>query len=246
MEIKESILKNLINIKTFSCNKEQRIKHVIIAIHGFTGSKDSSTISCFGENLVSDEVEIVAFDLPNHGKNKSNLPIKLNDCFKYIEIVDEYVKKKYKNVQISYFATSFGGYLLLNFLNNATHKYNKIILRAPAINIDKVLKEKIIKDDFCKLRANEILNIQDIKIDYEFYRDLENNRLIDNYKGNRYLYVIQGKKDEIVDYKDNEFFFENKCKDKYQIYYFDNSKHSFKTIEEKEDLLKIVKGILDI
>ena len=91
------------------------------------------------------------------------------------------VKKKYKNVQISYFATSFGGYLLLNFLNNATHKYNKIILRAPAINIDKVLKEKIIKDDFCKLRANEILNIQDIKIDYEFYRDLENNRLIDNY-----------------------------------------------------------------
>lgn len=239
MEIRESI-----NIKTFSSSKAECIKEVIIAIHGFTGSKDSSTISCLGENLVSDEIEIIAFDLPNHGKSKSNLPINLSECFKYIEIVDEYVKCKYKNAKISFFATSFGGYLLLNFLNNTTYEYNKIILRAPAINIDKALKENIIKDDFNKLTSNEILDIQDIKLDYKFYKDLENNKLIDNYKGNRYLYVIQGKKDEIVDYKDNEFFFEKKCKDRYQIYYFDNSKHSFKTNEEKSELIEIVKEIL--
>ena len=238
---KEFIINKDIKAKLFPSLTD--IKHVLVVIHGFTGSKNSSTCKVLAEALNKEGFEIITFDLPRHGDNISNVPITYKESIECVSLVDEYVKEIDKGHKISYFATSYGGYLLLNFLNDTDYDYHKIILRAPAVNIDKVFKDVVVHDEFEDLK-NEIINIDSINIDWNFYNELVANRLMNKYDNNtRFLYVIQGKKDEVVNYLDNEEFFENRCKGNYKIYYFEDSKHSFKRDDERERMVNIVREI---
>lgn len=242
MEIIKTI-NNDFNIKIAYKNKNN-IKRILIAIHGFGGSSNSSTIRFLKENLVSDDMAVVSFDLPNHGSNTSDTPLVLKQCINSIGQVDEYIKEEYKDAKISYFASSFGGYCLLNFLNSTNYKYENIFLRAPAINMHKVIRKVLLEDEFKSLK-DIVINLGGIKINGNFYNELIDNKLVEIYNNNNhYLNVFQGKKDEIVDYKDNEYFFDNKCHNNYEIHYFENSKHSFKSNEELKELVNKVKNII--
>ena len=241
--IKDFIIDGKVSARLFKCYGE--IKEVLIAIHGFTGSKRSSAIKHLGEILPHEGFEIISFDLPRHGDNNKDLPIRYSECIDTLKIVDSYVREHYKGKKISYFATSYGGYLLLNMLNESNYDYNKIILRVPAIFIDEVFSGVILKDDMDSLKTGNILEIDGIKIDEYYYNELRNNRLIDKYNDTRFLNIIQGKKDDTVDYLKNEIFYESKCKGNYKIYYFENSGHSFKSEEEYKEMLNVVREIFN-
>ena len=81
-------------------------------------------------------------------------------------------------------------------------------------------------DDLTKSVIN-LGHEQQLLIYYTFYEDLKENRLMDKYINKKYLNVIQGKQDDIVNYLDNEEFFNTKCKDHYHIHYFENTEHRF-------------------
>lgn len=241
-EYKMEMVKTVNDNIDIKINYKKNIKNILIAIHGFGGSSNSSTIKFLKDNLV-DDLAVVSFDLPNHGKNKTDKPLVLKECIDCIKQVDEYVKREYKGSKISYFASSFGGYCLLNFLSNTKYKYENIFLRAPAVNMDKVIQKTLIGDEFEKLK-DSIVDLGGIKIDDNFYKEIIENKLIEIYNNNHFLNVFQGKKDEIVNYKDNDHFFSNKCANNYKIYYFENSKHSFKSNEELKELINKMKNII--
>ena len=126
MDIKNEVYKDL-HVRTFLPDDE--IHKVIIAVHGFAGDKDSSVIYEIAKEMTLNKCVVVTFDLPNHGENESSTCLSLASCFQALTDIDLLVKERYIDKEISYFATSFGGYLLLNLLSSNDYKYAKIILR---------------------------------------------------------------------------------------------------------------------
>ena len=125
-----------VKIKIF--NAKQKTNEVLIAIHGLSGDADSSAITAVAEQLINNNITVVAFDLHCHGKDNNKL-LQLDKCLDYISIINEFVKENFENKPVSYFATSFGAFLLLNYLNTTNQKVKNVVLRAPAIFINDVL-----------------------------------------------------------------------------------------------------------
>lgn len=246
MKVIDQIYKNL-HVRKYEC--KENLKGVIVALHGFAGDKDSSVICALAREMCEYNYHLISFDLPNHGENNSDKSLKLNDCFKALKDIDDLVKKEYGDYKISYFATSFGGYLLLNLLSGDEYKYDKIILRAPAVDMDSVLANIILPEHGYSL---EVLKQKDVDlgyekplvINYDFYSDLLENNLRKKYENSNFLYVIQGKKDDVINYKNNEDFFKEKCDQNYKMYYFEDADHRFKNPGELEKIVEISKHIL--
>lgn len=223
---------------------KEEIKKVLIAIHGFAGDKESSVVRAIANKLTEKNILVVVFDLPSHGEDNTKLELK--ECYDYIDRVINHVISSYNN-DISFFATSFGGYILLNYLNKTNMKFNNIILRAPAVFMDEILVNKILKEHgYTRNDLNDKkINLgfeKELIIDKQFYNDLLDNKIKD--VNNEYFYnIIQGKKDDIVDYKKNEEFFKCKAKN-YKFYYLDNAGHRFKNKGELEEIVNIVDSIM--
>lgn len=233
-----------INCKVFY--PENEIKQVLIAVHGFAGDCESSVISAVA-SLLGDNTLTLAFDLPCHGGDKTTGTLRLENCFEYLDKVTSYVKQKYKDVPISFFATSFGAYLLLNHLNHDKYNYLHIILRSPAIFMDEVLENNILPchdltiDDLMQNPQNLGFE-KELIIDIAFLQELKSNSLKDA-KFGIHIDVIQGDQDDVVSIVDNDKFFKSNCSD-YNIYYIKGADHRFKKPGELEQILKIVKDIM--
>ncbi len=239
------------NLHTKIYYPEQAINQIIIGIHGFGGDKESSVLIKMAESLKSTNIALLTYDLPCHGENENNKSLSLKDCLNSVKEVYEYVKSNYAGIPISFFATSFGGYLLLNFLQENEINLNKIILRAPAIKMAKVIKDVILPEhgfSVSDLNTNPV-NVgyeKECFIDARFVEELQEYDLNKNYNKNYFLNVLQGKKDTTVNPADNEEFFNAKCINNYKIYYFEEADHRFKGAGEIERIIEITKQILGI
>ncbi|MBQ4542395.1 MAG: alpha/beta fold hydrolase [Clostridia bacterium] len=233
-----------VQIKIF--NAKQQTNEVLIAIHGLAGDADSSAITAVAEQLINNNVTVVAFDLHCHGKDNNKL-LQLDKCLNYISTINNFVKENYSNKPISYFATSFGAFLLLNYLNKTNQQVKNVVLRAPAIFINDVLVKILhLHNSSLQQLKNKQVNIshnKEIYINFDFYEDLHKKNL-SKYNKKYFLHIIQGKKDDLVDYKQNENFFQEKCDKLHKLYYFENADHRFKKPGELEQIVDILKSII--
>ncbi len=222
------------------------IEKIVIAVHGFAGDKDSSVIEAIA-NKLNQNTLVVTFDLPCHGEDNTNSVLQLNQCLHYLDVVISSVKKEYKDKEISIFATSFGAFLTLNYLKNSIYTFNHIILRAPAIFMDKVLVNSILRDR--KLSYSELIDHEadlginkKIMVDKKFLQDLKNNNL-SSYQFKTHIDIIQGDQDDIVDVKENENYYKSNFIS-YNLYYIKGADHRFKKAGELEQILDIVTKII--
>lgn len=230
---------------------EEKIEKVLLCVHGFGGDKESSVITALANALVGQNFAVVAFDLPCHGDNDNKNVLDLNECFESFYKIINFINSNeiLKGKPLSIFATSFGGFIALNCLSKKRINTEKVILRAPAIFMQDVLKNVLLPFQGCDLdmlRAKTI-NMgyeKSLLIDYKFYDDLCKNSLDKNFKLNKFLYIIQGRKDNIVDPKQNEKFFERFAKDNFKIFYIETADHRFKHTGELEKIVEITKNIL--
>ena len=243
MEIKYTQIEN-IYCKYFYPKNE--IKNIVIAIHGFAGDKESSVIEAVAKELENTTL-VIAFDLPCHGEDNSNNVLNFAQCLNYLDTIICNTKSKYNNLPISIFATSFGAYLFLNYLKNCDTNFEHIILRSPAIFMDDVFVNSILRARNVSL--NELLshNInlgynKELLVDFKFLQDLKNNTL-SNSKFSKHIDIIQGDKDDVVSIKDNENFYKTNCSD-YSLHYIKGADHRFKKAGELEQILSIVKSII--
>ncbi len=236
------------NLSTAVFLPEHEVSEVVIGVHGFAGDKESSVLLKLADSLYGAGIALVIFDLPCHGKNDNSKPINLADCVRSIFDIYEFAKEKF-NGKISFFATSFGAYLLLSALSEKDVEVNKIILRAPAIFMGDVLENVIIPEhgETIENLKNHALNLgyeNALLVDEKFLADLKTNDLMKKYNKNYYFYVIQGKKDTTVSWVKNAKFFEKNCKENHEFFYFENADHRFKGEGELDEIVRITLKVL--
>lgn len=229
---------------------EAEPKEVVIGIHGFSGDKESSVLIELSKHLNKNDVALFTFDLPCHGQNACSTPLNLSECIASIKHIFDFAKENFAGVPISAFATSFGGYLLLNYLSKHHENLNKVILRAPAIYMSEILENVILPfNNFSAKDLSSPINLgfeKPLFVDNKFLTDLRNNNLENLPKNQDFLYIIQGKKDDIVDPIKNESFFKTHYLNQHKFIWFEEADHRFKKIGELDRIINETLDILNL
>ena len=221
----------------------EKIERIIIAIHGFAGDKESGAINNLAEEMLKFNTLTIAFDLPGHGTSKVNGDLlTLENCMEDIQVVEDTYKQKYPNVEINYCATSFGSYLLLLKLTKEPCKARKIVLRCPAICMDKIFKNAILKEPFSafKERGYTVVGYeQELKINFSFYKELEENQIFHKYQEkNNQILIIHGDQDNMAPIEDS-YRFQKEFATKMMV--IEGADHRFKKKGELEKVVQFAK-----
>ena len=167
-------------------------------------------------------------------------------CISYINSVISYIKQEFgSDVKISFYAISFGAYILLNKLINDKDNYSNIILRSPAINMKEILLRSLLKDSLSSYRQTGKARAGhngEKEIDYSFLEDIEENNLYKNYKEKRKIIIIQGVLDDTALIKDTYKFIMNKPE--IQLIEIEGLNHHMEPEEIKDitcEMLKMIK-----
>ena len=197
------------NISAKSYLPQESPKEIIIAVHGFAGDKESSAISLLAKEMTKEGFGVVCFDFPGHGESEVEADkLTIDNCINDIETIEEYIKEKYgKQMKIDLFATSFGAYITLLKIFKYNTKYNKIVLRAPAIKMDKIFKETLLRETFEEFQKRGITKIgfdRIMNIPFSFYEELKQNQILKIYKNSQKILIIQGTEDDVAPIKDTK------------------------------------------
>lgn len=200
---------NRYNISAKSYLPQESPKEIIIAVHGFAGDKESSAISLLAKEMTKEGFGVVCFDFPGHGESEVEADkLTIDNCINDIETVEEYIKEKYgKQMKIDLFATSFGAYITLLKIFKYNTKYNKIVLRAPAIKMDKIFKETLLRETFEEFQKRGITKLgfdRIMNIPFSFYEELKQNQILKIYKNSQKILIIQGTEDDVAPIKDTK------------------------------------------
>lgn len=237
------------------CNHSSRIfvpkdpKEVLIAIHGFAGDKDSSVIIAIAKNLAELGVCTISFELPCHGADACNSNLNFFDCINSVAEIINFAENTYKNLPISIFATSFGAFLILNYLKTCDKKFKAVILRSPAIDMPNILVNKILPEhNLSLIDLNKTQNLgygNPLYVDKKFIVDLYSNALDNSFsEPNNTYFILQGLKDDIVDPNYVFDFCEKHFKNRFFLYKFENADHRYKNPGELEQIVNITRNIL--
>ena len=189
------IINDKIHCLTSFCDNQQQI---VIYCHGFGESKER--IIQHNEVLNKRNIGIVSFDFPCHGEDK----IDYKDFsyilgYNYIDSVVNYIKKSYPGIPIAFIGSSFGGYMVLNYINDKKEIFNKIFLKYPAVNFYECTKRKLdINDNY--FNHHDYYELPSgYRIYKMFYLDAKRHDIMKNFnKFNNNIYIIHGDKDRTV------------------------------------------------
>lgn len=204
-----------IKAKVFFKDLINKSNSIFIFCHGFCSRKGSNSVNVVANILLECGIPSISFDFPGHidsiqGTDK----LKVDVCISYINSIVDYVKEKYGNdIKISFYAISFGAYILLNKLIGDNSNYDNIVLRSPAFNMKNILVESLLKEPFeqyKRLGKAKAGHGGKIEVPYSFYEDLVSHNLYDNYKEKRKILIIQGSLDDTAPIKDTYKFIKNR------------------------------------
>lgn len=129
--------------KNFDEKEVNDLDNIVIAIHGFSSSRNSFLIDKIAPILKKEKIGILCFDLPGHGL-RFDEKLNVKACLESIEFIENKIRKIYKG-KISLTGASFGGFLLLRYLQNNNRNYDKLILRAPALEQYHIWKDDVLE-----------------------------------------------------------------------------------------------------
>ena len=168
---------------------------VTIALHGFGGDRNSSVIRRLAEKTGN----VVCFDFPAHGDSSApDSALTVENCMSDFAAVLSYVRNKYEGREVRFFATSFGGYILLNSLH-LINECEKIVLRAPAVKMAETYRDVIAKASEAEIFEREYVICgfeRKINVTSEFYRSLLRHDAMTS--DDRGMLVIHGGEDSVV------------------------------------------------
>lgn len=217
-------------------SSHENINSVILGVHGFAGDKDSSMLYKLATEIDPIGGALICFDFPAHGDSEADeKSLSVENCIGDLIAVSEWIDKEYPTARKFIFATSFGGYITL--LSSEKLKNYKLILRAPAVTMPKVLLESVLQisaDQFKEMDTVMCGFDRKIKLPYSFYENLTHYNPFDIYYENEML-IIHGDKDDIVPIRDVESF-ANTCNNG-KLIIIRNADHRFKNKGEIEHIV---------
>lgn len=208
---------------------------IVIGVHGFAGDKESSVLFALAKELCEKGSALICFDFPAHGQSRAkDCELLVSNCKSDLASVIEFVKDKFPKSLYGIFATSFGGYIALLSIRSLSDF--SIVLRAPAVKMDKIFLEKIIpvpQEEFINNGGVECGFERKMFVSAKFYNELINNPVNTISKP---LMIIHGTKDDIVSYQDILEF----CKrnENVTLISIENADHRFKNEGESEQIVK--------
>ncbi len=204
-----------IKAKVFYNNDNKLNNQIYIFCHGFCSGKGSNSVKVVADKLLQYEIPSISFDFPGHiessqGTDKLTVDVSIS----YIDTVIDYVKSKYgEKIKISFFAISFGAYILLNKLIGDDSKYENIVLRSPAFNMKEIFINSLLKEPFEQYKENGKARCGHggkMEVPYSFYEDLSSHDLYNSYNEKRKILIIQGSLDDTAPIEDTYKFIKNR------------------------------------
>ena len=94
--------------------KDKPLKGIILGVHGFSGSKESTGLHVLAKKVVPEGYGIVCFDLPAHWKSPAAPQmLTVENAMRDILFMAEECRREFPDLPKYIFATSFGAYLTL-------------------------------------------------------------------------------------------------------------------------------------
>ena len=210
-------------------NKNNSIKtNIFIFCHGYCSGKGSNSVKIVANKLLEHNIPSISFDFPGHMDSVQGTDkLKVDVCISYIDSVIEYIKKQYgNNIEISFYAISFGAYILLNKLIGDKNTYKNIVLRSPAFNMKDIFTNCLLKEGCEEYKKNgkaKTGHDGKVIVPYSFYEDLIEHDLYIKYKEKRNILIIQGVLDDTALITDTYRFITNKPE--FELIEMKNVKH---------------------
>lgn len=203
-----------VRCKLYYAKDPRDLKDIVIATHGFGGSKENKGFTKFAEKLTAKYkgYGVVCFDWPCHGTD-ARKKLTIAECLTYIELVVQYARRELGAERVYNYATSLGGYVALYYLAERGNPFDKIALRCPALRLYRNMTNNISEEDKVKLAKGKEVMIgfeRKMKIDQAFLDDLENHDVMQNeyFDFADELMIIHGTKDTTVPIEDSRAFAE--------------------------------------
>lgn len=186
---------------------------IIIAMHGFCSDKTSVCISQLQKEAQKNNLGLVKFDWPAHGKSDaSDENLKVSNCLDDLDIIVNFEKAKNPSAAFVAFASSFGGYMAMLYNSMYPLAFDYIILRSPALNMFDVLNNNIMDEYMHEQMLTQGFFLHGFKrkinISSAFVNELYTNNIENLYEGKilKNVAIIHGNIDEIVPYDDSKEF----------------------------------------
>jgi len=198
------------------CHTLKDIRRIVLFAHGFGGHKDNGAAEKFALRLITKYKgsAMVTFDWPGHGEDVKK-SFHLEDCMIYLRTVLEYVCQKYQTNEIYSYATSFGAYLTLKYINENGNPFKKIVLRCPAANVYDVMTTTIMShNDYERLKKGKEVPVgfdRKVIIEMSLLEEMKANDIqqLDFIDYADDILIIHGTEDEIVAFDVVRDFAEN-------------------------------------
>lgn len=186
------------------------VDQVIIGIHGFGGSKDSSVLRAVAEEMFFYRTATITFDFPGHGASSvAARELNLRNCRGCLMAVAEHAKALFPHVEkFCIFASSFGAYVALLSMDSLNEQLGtvKVVLRAPAVRMNKTFLKIARMGEEQLLKAGRVIcgYERKMEIPYSFYEELLKHNCVADY--DMPMMILRAELDDLVDAEDVEFF----------------------------------------
>ena len=200
-----------------ACVKEipEAPKGIVIAIHGFTSSKDSTTVRMLLKRLPEAGFGVVGIDLPAHGEDESKEEVlRIEGCKDSVAVAERYVTEHYPGLPVYYFASSFGAYITALYISTRPHEGRRAFFRSAAVNMPSLFikenpnewEQKLLDDLHEKGYMQPSLSLgSPIKVTQAMIDDLAENDLFARFDPDRFgvhaIKMAHGREDETIDPK---------------------------------------------
>lgn len=227
-------------IKNFSDEEAGNLRTIVIAVHGFSSSRNSFVFMKIATALKENGIGLVFFDLPGHGLRK-NERLTVDACLASINEIESEIRSIYSG-PISFTGASFGAFLVLRYLENNDRKYGKVILRAPALQEYYIAKEDVLenwKEMIECLDSGKNYFRDNMKVDVSLIEDYFKFDIFNHLNIKEDVKLVYGTDDISVS---NENIFKLAKMKKWDLYRLDGADHFCR---REEDIEKIIKIFLD-
>ena len=197
-----------------SCVREipDHFDGIVIAVHGFTSSKESSTYRRILSRMPEAGFGAICLDLPGHGTSESlKESLRIPGALDSIEAVERYAMEMYPGSDIFYFGSSFGAYLIGLYISTREHTGRKAFWRSAAVNMPKLFHTETPSEtelqQLEELRTQGYFDVtmeqhRSVRITQAMYDDLLQNDLFERFDPDRFgkhrIDMAHGTEDAVI------------------------------------------------
>ena len=182
--------------------RSDAVELAVLAIHGFSGSKDGPTIDTLVNSLCPHGAAVHCFDFPAHGGHPAGgEALTLGNCADTLLSAARHMNDAQPHARKGDFATSFGGYMTLLCLDELESIFGgfDLVLKAPAVKMAETFERAIVGDKMEQLEQQGFIELgfqRKMDVRKEYLDELRAHDVCRDY--GRPMLVIHGDSDEVV------------------------------------------------